>query len=58
MMIADWLSAAKADAIKRQLPDLVPLLEALAASTTALRNADEAQRLRAEPGPALELQGR
>ena len=58
MEIADWLAAAKADALKRQLPELVPLLESLAAATTALRSADEAQRLRAEPGHPPELQGR
>ena len=58
MEIADWLAAAKADALKRQLPELVPLLEGLAASTAALRSADEAQRLRAEPGRPPEPQGR
>jgi hypothetical protein len=33
----DWLSAAKADADRRGLPELKPLLEALAASTRVLR---------------------
>ena len=41
MLIADWLAAAKEDAVKRRLPELVPLLEALAGSTAALRGADE-----------------
>jgi hypothetical protein len=58
MLIADWLAAAKADALHRRLPELVPLLEGLAASTAALRKADESQRLRAEPGSAPEPQGR
>jgi hypothetical protein len=49
MTLDDWLKAAKADAEARGLPDLVPLLEALARSTAALRNADAAQRMRAEP---------
>ena len=58
MTIADWLSAAKDDAVKRGLPELVPLLEGLAVSTAALRSADEAQRRRAEPGRGPEPQGR
>jgi hypothetical protein len=58
MKIVDWLSAAKEDAVKRRLPELVPLLEGLAVSTAALRSADEAQRLRAEPGRAPEPLGR
>ena len=40
MTIATWLQAAIADAEKRGLPDLKPLLEALARSTQALRAAD------------------
>ena len=44
MMIPDWLAAAKADALERRLPELGPLLDGLATSTIALRNADEAQR--------------
>lgn len=39
-----WLAAARADAIKRKMPELVPLLENLAASTAALRKADEEDR--------------
>ena len=47
MNIADWLAAACADADKRGLGELKPMLESLARSTTALRLADatvEAQR--------------
>jgi hypothetical protein len=57
MRIDEWLAAAKEDAVRRRLPELVPLLEGLAVSTAALRTADEAQRLRAEPGRAPEPQG-
>ena len=39
MTLEDWLKAAIADAERRQLPELKPLLEALAQSTKALRNA-------------------
>ena len=38
--IARWLAAAEADADERGLPELKPLLQGLAASTTALRAAD------------------
>jgi hypothetical protein len=37
MEIETWLSAAKADADRRGLPALKPLLETLAVSTRALR---------------------
>lgn len=40
MTIADWLEAACADADKRGLSELRPMLEALARSTTSLRAAD------------------
>jgi hypothetical protein len=40
MTIASWLQAAIADAEKRGLPDLKPILEALARSTQSLRAAD------------------
>lgn len=40
MTIEAWLQAAIADAEKRGLPDLKPILEALARSTQALRSAD------------------
>ncbi len=38
--VAEWLSDAVADAERRGLPQLKPLLEGLAQSTSALRNAD------------------
>lgn len=40
MRIDDWLRAAAADADRRGLSDLKPLLEALARSTATLRRAD------------------
>ncbi|HEX8027582.1 MAG TPA: hypothetical protein VF491_03925 [Vicinamibacterales bacterium] len=40
MTIAEWLSAAKADAEKRGLPELVPMLDGLAQATERLRAAD------------------
>jgi hypothetical protein len=40
LTIDDWLQAAIADAERRGLPELVPHLEALARSTTLLREAD------------------
>jgi len=40
MRVEDWLHAAAADADRRGLPDLKPLLETLARSTTNLRRAD------------------
>ena len=40
MTIESWLQAAIADAEKRGLPGLKPLLEGLARSTRALRDAD------------------
>jgi hypothetical protein len=41
MTVADWLACAAADADKRGLPSLRPLLETLARSMQALRDADE-----------------
>jgi hypothetical protein len=41
MRIDDWLRSAIADAEKRGLAELKPLLESLARSTMALRQADE-----------------
>ncbi len=38
--LARWLAAAEADAERRGMPELKPLLQGLAASTTALRSAD------------------
>jgi hypothetical protein len=40
MTIEQWLEDAKMDAYRRQLPDLAVLLENLAKSTAALREAD------------------
>jgi hypothetical protein len=40
MTIESWLKAALADAEHRGLPELKPILEALARSTQALRAAD------------------
>src|SRR5213593_852560 len=40
MTIDAWLQAAIADAERRGLPELQPVLEALARATTALRAAD------------------
>lgn len=39
MTVDDWLKDAIADAERRGLPELKPLLEALAQATRALRNA-------------------
>ena len=54
MQIEAWLAAASADADRRGLPDLKPLLETLARSTAALRKAvaaDGAPRDTASPRP-------
>lgn len=40
MTVAEWLALAKADAEKRGLPDLIPVLEGLAKATEQLRAAD------------------
>jgi hypothetical protein len=40
MTVAQWLEQAIRDAERRNLPELKPLLEALARSTHALRAAD------------------
>jgi hypothetical protein len=44
MDIDAWLAAAVADAGKRGLPELKPLLESVANSTRALRGADWCDR--------------
>ena len=46
MNLDEWLRAAAADADRRGLPQLKPLLESLARSTLSLRQADE--RIRKE----------
>jgi hypothetical protein len=48
MTITEWLAAAKADAEKRGLTGLAPLLESLARSTAALREADNRPSLGSE----------
>jgi hypothetical protein len=40
MTMESWLQAAIADAEKRGLPELKPILETLARATAALRSAD------------------
>ena len=40
MTIAEWLAQARADAEKRGLPELIPMLEGLAQGTQRLRDAD------------------
>ena len=42
--VARWLAAAEADAERRGMPELKPLLQGLAVSTTALRAADWNER--------------
>lgn len=44
MRIEDWLESAVKDAERRGLGDLKPLLEALARSAAALREADREMR--------------
>jgi hypothetical protein len=40
MTIAEWLAQARADAEKRGLPELIPMLDGLAQATARLRAAD------------------
>ncbi len=40
MTLVDWLEQAKADARRRNLPELAPLLESLATATETLRAAE------------------
>jgi hypothetical protein len=50
MTLEAWLKAALEDAERRGLADLKPLLETLARSTAALRDADRlVDRVRFEP---------
>lgn len=44
MTVDRWLTAALADAERRGLPELTPLLQGLASSITALRAADWNER--------------
>ena len=50
MNVTDWLAATVADAERRGLTELKPLLESLARSTAALREEDRAARA-AEAAP-------
>ena len=52
MTITEWLAAAKADAEKRNLAGLAPLLEGLARSTAALREADSRANVGSEAAHA------
>ena len=54
MTVESWLAAAIADAERRGLPALRPLLETLARSTAALRAADEVARKQDEPAKATD----
>jgi hypothetical protein len=60
MQIDDWLKAACADAERRGLAELKPLLETLARSTAALREMDRSIRTNSSPGTpaAAEADGR
>ena len=51
MTVAAWLEQAIADAERRGLPALRPLLEGLARATTALRAADWNRDLSGAPVP-------
>jgi hypothetical protein len=52
MTIDAWLAAAIADAERRGLPELKPLLETLAKSTATLRRVEDACRPSAPPAAA------
>ena len=54
MTTEDWLAWAGADADRRGLPELKPLLAALAGAMRALRAADWNQDARRGPGPSGE----
>jgi hypothetical protein len=55
MTIGDWLEASCADADRRGIPELKPLLASLAEATKALRSADweEAGRAADEAAPPV-----
>jgi hypothetical protein len=55
MTIDTWLQSAVADAERRGLPELKPILEALARATTTLRAADFNDHA-AAPGSVAEPQ--
>jgi hypothetical protein len=56
--VAAWLEAALADARRRGLPELQPLLESLADSTRALRMAAWNDEVRVPEGVDAECNGR
>jgi hypothetical protein len=55
MTIAEWLAAAKADAEKRGLPELIPMLDGLAQATERLRAADWNDNPSTQPSSASAL---
>ena len=55
MTVTQWLSSARADAERRGLPDLVPVLESLAAAITALRARAPGSDGPPDPGAAHDL---
>ena len=58
MTIDTWLQAALADAERRGLHDLKPLLEALAKATAALRGSDITRLRSADTGQSSGVAGR
>lgn len=55
MTIEEWLKAAVADADRRSLPELKPLLESLAQATRMLRSAGFGGRANdVDPGDAFD----
>lgn len=52
MTVDSWLTAALADADRRDLAELKPLLETLARSTQALRQLDDELRRSDAPEPS------
>lgn len=56
--VEGWLKAACEDAERRGLPELKPLLETLARSTAALREADRAVAPAEHRDPAATERGR
>jgi hypothetical protein len=58
MTIAEWLADAKADAKKRGLPELAPMLDGLAQATERLRAADWNDNADKDPCDAIESDDR
>ena len=54
MDVDDWLASAIADAERRGLPELKPLLDTLARATRSLRKADEELRAEESADPPSE----